>query len=736
MSFNKNFFVKYDLEIRTFISLFLTLPLLIGHILHLALGHAHHFNGATAVFLNIVWNPIFGLIVATIVQFILGFSYYKKMYYEIFKWKRLGMNTLVGISTILAYVWSLYQLSDAIVNQNFKGDMFDPLFIESQTTFMYFFEVGATLITILLIGNLITKLLKKKLSKDINYINKLLSKTYLKYDFETKTINELSIKKLKIGDYILINNGSKIPTDGQLLDASAIVNEASITGEAADVNKIKDDYLIGGTINMGSPFYMIATKDVENCMLKGIINKLNDLKKQKPKIQKIVDKVSMYFTPVVLSLGLLCFLIMFLFGYEIQQFFKLFDSDVLPSFQQWNNNSVLEIANSSSSIIMNNLECAIYYAITTIVIACPCALGLAAPLALLIGFAKSNKNGIIFNKLDIFENYKKLSLIAFDKTGTLTTGRLEVSSITGDLKYLDLVYSVEKYSNHPIAKSICEYIENKHKISQLAISDISEIPGVGIQAQHEKQLIQICSVDSNIYKKSKINQELENTYLENAQKILIKSTFSCLVNNVPVLYFVLEDKIKTDSKLIISKLRNQKIEPVMISGDNLQTVKYVADQLGIEKYYANCSPYDKERILSELKTSDNRIGFVGDGVNDILALQKADISFNIATHNDMGSSVSDVTLLDHDLINVYKALVLVKFTKNNIWRNLFWTFGYNIVAIPLAFFGLIPALIAVILMFVSDISILSNSLLLSQINPFKKLNKELQNLKSEIYLLI
>lgn len=622
---------------------------------------------------------------AGITIFYFGRQYYLWSFHEIFKLKRIGMSTLITISTWVAFFYSTYLLIDqtiTLVNTGINPHI------------MTFFEVGATIIAIVNLGEFISAYIKSKSQKDIDQIFKLQNNNAYKFNPNTKSFELVETKTLVIGDLIQVRKGEKFPIDGIIKNNVTEVDESLLTGEVLPVVKKIGDKVISGSINLGSPVQLTVSSTYDNSFIQKIVQNVKNMDESKVAVARMVDKVSKWFTPVILLCGVLAFLLQV----------------YVPN--------ILDI--SSATGLFGNVHLAglnepwqrgLYFFIATISISCPCALGIAAPLAVLVGVGKGAKNGIIFNNAEAFEKIKKINAIAFDKTGTLTEGKLKVSNVYGNKENLSIIFRMEEVSLHPLAKSFIEYCnENKIKPSDRKL-ELLEKAGLGIIEEKNKFIV--CSLQHALDNKFSFAKDLEKVL----QQIETEKQKSFLVRTIVIFakakkvenIIVFEDQIRSDAKKCIQAFKKENIEVYMITGDNFDNAKVVANELGIDNFYAQVKPDEKASIIKGIQDQKKSVAYVGDGINDLIALQQSDLSFSMSADNDAAKSISDVTLVDLNIANIYKSIYLTKQTRYGIISNLIWAFAYNIVTVPLAILGFIPAIIGVYIMAISDITVNLNS---------------------------
>lgn len=647
-----------------------------NHDQHIAKDHSNHFHkvkirnlfeAVIALILlipflilmvdyNFFWlfaNGYFQLSLASVIQFYFGRKFYLGSYTELIKHKWPGMNSLIAIGSLISYFFSIFLI---IQNQNHH----------------LLFEAGCSIIVIVLIGDLISDYVQSKAINGLENLMNLQNKDVLIIENNSEKL--IKAEEIKINDVIVVRKGESIPTDGVLLSKNALINESLLTGESNLINKTIRQEVISGTVNMGESFNMKATKIGKDTILSNIIEAVQEVQSQKPKLQKIADRVASWFTPIILLITILVFLIHF-FVFQQPTLF------------------------------------AVEIAISTLVIACPCALGIATPLAVAVGINKAAKLGIIYNKSEAFEKISKIDVICFDKTGTLTKEKFKVVNVEDPDNYLSLVLALEKYSTHPIAATFIDYGTNFKKNSDFEFQNIKEEIGVGISATFNQQKIII----------SNLNYFLENNFLisdklidftNNNEKIGFGGVnIAFAIDNVVHSIFQLEHELQDEAAATIAKFQKQNIRIVLISGDNEKSTKLVADKLNINEYYAEVKPIEKAQIVAKLQNEGNKVAFVGDGTNDIVALQQSDLAIAMGKGSDIAKKNGDITIANNNINSVYQSIVLTKKTKQNIWMNFLWAFSYNLIFIPLAAVGLVFPAFAAIAMAFSDLFVVSNSLL-------------------------
>lgn len=689
----KSQYQKYGLKVELAIAIILDFILILGHILLASIP-----DSPAAISLN---NQIMQLVFAIIIQFYIGRSFYVLMYKELFKWHRLGMNTLVGVSSLFAFAWSLYVFISSYTSS---------IELSHSNGYGSFFEIGSTIITFLLIGQTISDYLKVKVNRDITEVLELQIPLAIKYDPVTKNTVEIASRKLQVGDLILIQPQSRVPTDCLITENNSYFNESIITGESVAIFKTVNDELSGGVTNLTNSIIARVTKPANQTLTALIIKRIKKLQTAKPQIQKISDKVSMWFVPLVLILGIISFIVHYFWGYQIQQAINL-NTNLIPKF----------VDPSSANASLINAQVAVYFAIALVVISCPCALGIATPLAIAVGIGKAGRKGIVYNNIDIFEKTKKIDVICFDKTGTLTKGKLKINQIIGDSKYFDAVLELVQNSHHPISKTVLNYL-NQQKVKPQALNNLKEIPGVGISGYHNDLKYEIASFD--YFKKHNYQFDSIISQTQNMEQISNNTNVCFAINQIVSLAFIINDELRDHAELFINLLKKQNLKLYLISGDNPVIVKATAQKLKIDNYYGGCSTFDKEKIIDNLQSQGYKVAFAGDGINDLIALEKADLSINMSLVNEGANAISDASVVDQSLMNIYHVISIAKKTRKLIILNFLWAFLYNFITIPLAFIGIVPTIIAVVLMGFSDFAVVLNTLIFRFLE-FKKNKRSL-----------
>lgn len=592
---------------------------------------------------DIFSNGYFQLILASVVQFYCGFQFYKGAYANL-KHLSANMDVLVALGTSAAYFFSLYNI--------FYGHHL-------------YFETSSMLITLITFGKYLEAKAKRRTTQAIS---KLLNLTPKKARIvrDNKEL-EVSIEDVKVGDIVIVRPGEKIPVDGEIVEEETYIDESMITGESLPVKKGIADSVTGGTVNRNNTFKFRATKVGEGTLLAQIIKIMEDAQSVKAPIQKIADVVSGYFVPAVIGIAIFTFIYWFFFETN-------FDLNV----------SIINM-------------------VSVLVIACPCALGLATPTSIMVATGKGAENGILFKSGESLEVLSKVTAIAFDKTGTVTFGKPVVTEINPKSVekeyFLRIAASLEKYSEHPIAQAIV----NHYKGEFIDIKNVKSFPGKGIVGEFSGSKI---SVGSKKFIEDVTNCNIEdegfgtNVYVAYDDKYLG--------------YLVVNDEIRPTSSKAVEILKSYNIKLYMFTGDNSYTAKKIAKKLGISNVFADMLPQDKVDKIKELKESGEVVAMVGDGINDAPALTVADVGIGIGTGTDIAVEAADIVLVKGDLLGVAKGFNLSRKTLKNIKQNLFWAFIYNIIGIPIAAAGYLSPIIAGGAMAFSSVSVVSNALRLKK----------------------
>ncbi|QUL58247.1 copper-translocating P-type ATPase [Paenibacillus tritici] len=641
--------------------------LLISSILSLPLlwSMVGHFT-----FLSWIWmpdlfmNPWFQLALATPVQFYIGKQFYVGAF-KALRNKSGNMDVLVSLGTSAAYFYSLY----LTLEWASMGSM------AHHGPAMYY-ETSAVLITLVILGKLFESLAKGRTSEAIKTLMGLQAKTALVIrDNQEMTI---PLEEVLTGDIVVIKPGEKVPVDGEVLEGSSAVDESMLTGESLPVEKKAGDNVIGATINKNGRLKVKATKVGKETALAQIIKVVEEAQGSKAPIQRVADVISGIFVPIVVGIAIAAFLVWY---------FWVTPGDFAGALEK---------------------------AIAILVIACPCALGLATPTSIMAGSGRAAELGVLFKGGEHLESTHKIDAIILDKTGTVTKGKPELTDVAvqhmNEQDFLRLVGAAEKDSEHPLAEAIVSGITAKG-IELPGTEQFEAIPGYGIRAMVEGK--EILAGTRKLMAKYKISVEHafdHMTQLEEEGKtamlIAIDGKYTGLV--------AVADTIKETSKAAVARLKDMGIEVIMITGDNERTAQAIAKQVGIDQVRAEVLPEGKAEEVKKLQAQGKKVAMVGDGINDAPALAMADIGMAIGTGTDVAMEAADVTLMRGDLNSIPDAIYMSRKTMSNIRQNLFWALGYNTLGIPIAALGLLAPWVAGAAMALSSVSVVLNALRLQR----------------------
>ncbi|MDR6554835.1 heavy metal translocating P-type ATPase [Paenibacillus qinlingensis] len=647
--------------------------LLIAAILSLPLlwSMVSHFSFTTWIWIpELFMNPWFQLLMATPVQFYIGRQFYEGAY-KALRNGSANMDVLVSLGTSAAYFYSLYLTIDWAIGGG--GMHHGP---------SLYYETSAVLITLVIMGKLFEALAKGRTSEAIKSLMGLQAKTALVIR-EGQELN-VSIDEVMTGDIVLVRPGDKIPVDGEVLDGSSSVDESMLTGESLPVTKRSGDTVIGATINKNGRLRIQATKVGKETALAQIIKVVEEAQGSKAPIQRVADVISGIFVPIVVGIALIAFLVWYFF--------------VTPG----------------------DFAGALEKAIAILVIACPCALGLATPTSIMAGSGRAAELGILFKGGEHLEKTHQIDVIILDKTGTVTKGKPALTDVyaEGDeAEFLRLVGAAEKNSEHPLAEAIVTGIREKG-IELPAVESFEAIPGYGIQAVVEgkelligtRRLMEQFGVDA------KAAYDTMSQLEESGKTVMLVAINKGYGGIVAV-----ADTVKETSHAAVSRLKAMGLQVIMITGDNERTAQAIAAQVGIEHVLAEVLPEGKAVEVKKLQALGKKVAMVGDGINDAPALATADIGMAIGTGTDVAMEAADVTLMRGDLASIPDALYMSRQTMRNIKQNLVWALGYNTLGIPIAALGLLAPWVAGLAMALSSVSVVLNALRLQRV----KIRKEL-----------
>ena len=612
-------------------------------------------------------NQYIMFILATIVQFYAGRRFYTLAYKAVSN-NNYDMNVLVALGTSAAYFYSVFVV-------------FFPSLFPEELRFLYF-DGAAVIISFILLGRLLEERSKAKATDFLKKLMDLapLNATLICEDGSFKTV---LASELRVGDKVLIKTGEKISTDAVISKGSADIDTSMITGESMPVYKTIGDEVIAGTLNTTGVIEVVVLKQSNDTTLSKIIALLSIAQSKKLPISRFADNVANIFVPTVIIISILTFFAWY--------------------------------------FIVGNALNAILASISVLVISCPCALGLATPIAIVSSVSKGAQEGILIKNPEILEIIKDIRYAVFDKTGTLTKGIISVKDAVYEEKYLDILASLETKSEHPISKAVVVFAQTKNILTNKDFEDIQIIPGLGISAIYENKKVLIGSL--SFLEKNGINLDSKyldfyNTSLNSGSGVILAS-----IDKECVAVFALEDSIKDGAKELIADLKAKNITPILLTGDNQITANSVAKELNIDRVYAQVLPDEKYKVIIELQ-KEAKVMFVGDGINDSPSIKQADIGITLNSGSDITKDAGDIILINNDLKAVSKSINLSIESMKIIKQNLFWAFIYNIGGIPLAagifypIFGvMLTPMYAGIAMSFSSVTVVLNSLRLK----FKKI---------------
>ncbi|AKR36747.1 MULTISPECIES: heavy metal translocating P-type ATPase [Bacillus] len=623
-----------------------------------------HFSFTSFIYLpDMLMNPWVQLALATPVQFIIGGQFYVGAY-KALRNKSANMDVLVALGTSAAYFYSVYLSIQSIGSSEHMTDLY--------------FETSAVLITLIILGKLFEAKAKGRSSEAIKKLMGLQAKTATVVRDGTEI--KILIEEVVAGDIVYVKPGEKIPVDGEIVEGKSAIDESMLTGESIPVDKSIGDVVIGSTINKNGFLKVKATKVGRDTALAQIIKVVEEAQGSKAPIQRVADQISGIFVPVVVVIAIITFAVWMIF--------------VTPG----------------------DFGGALEKMIAVLVIACPCALGLATPTSIMAGSGRSAEYGILFKGGEHLEATHRLDTVILDKTGTVTNGKPVLTDIIvadgfHEEEILRLVGAAEKNSEHPLAEAIVEGIKEK-KIDIPSSETFEAIPGFGIESVVEgKQLLigtrrLMKKFNIDIEEVSKSMEELEREG-KTAMLIAIDKEYAGIV--------AVADTVKDTSKAAIARLKKMGLDVVMITGDNTQTAQAIAGQVGIDHVIAEVLPEGKAEEVKKLQAQGKKVAMVGDGINDAPALATANIGMAIGTGTDVAMEAADITLIRGDLNSIADAIFMSKMTIRNIKQNLFWALAYNALGIPIAALGFLAPWVAGAAMAFSSVSVVLNALRLQRV---------------------
>ena len=592
-------------------------------------------------------NDIFQLAL-TIPVFIVGFLHFGRSAWFSLRSGVTNMDVLIFLGSTAAFVYSLAGTIYGLGHD------------------YMFYETSASIISIVLLGNMLEHRSVKKTTSAIDDLVRLQKNTAKRLITEMyegqETVEEVDAALVEEGERVLVNTGDKIPVDGEIYWGNGSIDESLISGESVPVDKQKGDKVVGGTMLLSGTLRIKATATGKDTVLSQIIELVRNAQQDKPRLQNLADKISMWFVPTVVVIALLTISYWF-FGTDLP-----FRDSLMRG-------------------------------VAVLVIACPCALGLAIPTAVVVGLGRSAKNGILLKGGTTVDKFSSIDTVVFDKTGTITTGKFKVKNLQcfgkSEESVRSLLYSLEKHSNHPIAQALTTYFKGSGTVR---FETVEEHKGIGVKATDKAGNTFVAGsyqVASHI-----TNDDSRNVYL--------------LMNDQLIAWLDLEDEIKDGAAETIAFLKKRGLKTVLLSGDRQSRCDSIAAELGIDEVYAEKLPAEKLDIIERLSDEGSKVAMVGDGINDAPALAKAYVGISMSDATQVAVKSADVVLLKGDLSLLSKAFGTTRTTLRTIKENLFWAFFYNVSAIPLAIVGLLTPIVAAFAMAVSDVIVVLNSLRLKR----------------------
>ncbi len=657
--------VYKDLWRKMKIALFCTVPVFL-----IAMIEMMHNNPLLKVMDIEKWNWV-QLLLSLPVVFYAGWMFFVRAWKSVITWN-LNMFTLIGIGTGIAFLFSIFGM--------FFPDVFPDEFRTSHGTIGLYFEAATVILTLVLLGQLLEARAHSQTSGAIKELLKLApTEATLVVDGKDKVI---SIHDIKKGDLLRVKPGDKIPVDGKITDGQSTIDESMITGEPIPVDKKIGDSISSGTINGNKSFVMIAEKVGSETLLSQIIQMVNNASRSKAPIQKLADKIAKYFVPIVVFTSVVTFFVWAKFGPEPAMVYGFIN------------------------------------AIAVLIIACPCALGLATPMSVMVGVGKGAQSGVLIKNAEALEGMNKVNVLITDKTGTITEGKPSVEKVFSleneDDSLLQKIASLNQYSEHPLAQAVVNFAKAKN-VSLIEVKDFEAVAGKGVVGTVNNDKVALGNKKLMEQVNAVVSEVLENKII--AEQKLGKTVSYIAVNGVALGFVSISDAIKTTSLEAIKELMRQGVEVIMLTGDNENTAKAVASSLNLSSYKAGCLPEDKLKEIQRLQAEGKIVAMAGDGINDAPALAQADIGIAMGTGTDVAIESAKITLVKGDLQGIVKAKNLSHAVMKNIKQNLFFAFFYNVLGIPIAagvlypVFGiLLSPMIAALAMSFSSVSVIANAL--------------------------
>lgn len=647
--------------IRIIIGVLLLIPLM-----YLGMGSMYP-NSVPEFFKSPIYVGEYFQLVLALITIGLFFNYYKDGFKALIKLAP-NMDTLVFLGSFFSLIYSLYTNINHTINPNMPYEHVH-----------LYYDSAAMILVIVTIGKYIELLSKRKAKTTINELLKLRPKTA--HLLKDNKIEDIESKYLKLNDLIIVNPGEVIPSDGIIISGKSSVDESIISGESLPIYKEDDDHVIGGSLNIDGTLKIKINKAKKDNVLSKIISLVMEASNMNNKLTRKIDVIAKYFVPVIISLAILTFVLWI----------------SIPSNHDFNQ--------------------AFSFAVSVIVVSCPCALGLATPISLLVGSSVFAKQGILVNNSEAIEQLKDVDVLVLDKTNTITNGELDVEKaqfFTKSTQILDEIFTLEKYSTHPLAKGIVKYLY-KNNISNDFLSNGIE-PGKGVYANFKNRKIYI----GNIKYLLDINKNIDDEILKNIDLETKNGLLPLIAFNEDEIFaiFYLKDKLKSNAIEFIAEAKKYFKRIILLTGDNSIIANKIANECNIKEVISEVLPNEKSNIIKSLQKDGNKVMMIGDGVNDSIALNLSDVGVGIAKGSDVALASSDFILMRSNLLDIRKLIKISKRIRFNISLNLFWAFIYNIVFIPIAagafasFNFTLSPMICSMLMAISSVTVCLNALTL------------------------
>ena len=599
--------------------------------------------------------PIIELVL-TIIIIGVFFNYYISGFKSLIKLSP-NMDSLIFLGSLFSLIYSVYFIIKLIIA---PSDYYIYEASAGKIMFHTYLDSAAMILVIVSIGKLIENLSKRKARSTINELLKLRPK-YANLIKENEIV-KVETKFLKAGDKIIIKEGETIPLDGVIINGSTSVDESLLTGESLPIYKEEGDKVIGGSVNKDGSITVLIDKSKKDNVLNKIISLVMEASNMDTKLTRKVDKVSRIFVPIILVISVIVFCIWLGIDYGANSGNAILNTHFTSAFDE-----------------------AFSFAISVMVVSCPCALGLATPISLLVGSSIFAKNGILVNKSEAIENMKEIDCLVLDKTNTITNGKLTVNDyviFTKNPAKLNRIYTIEKYSTHPLSEGIATLLQDKASLEK-DFTMVSNVPGKGVKGVYKDETIYIGneSLVNEFYKGEENNVLIEKLSIYKKEGTLPIIAFT---EKEIFALFSLKDELKKDAKEFIKEVKKSFKKVVLLTGDNEIIAHNIAEEVGIEEVIANVKPDGKGEVIKKLKEENYHVMMVGDGVNDSIALTLADVGVGIAKGSDVALASSDFILMNDDLLDILDIIKISKKIRTNISFNLLWAFLYNVVFIPVA----------------------------------------------------